>query len=151
MMKFNSFDRELIQALLPKLNTRAQSLIQRLENEGYLVSGQIEAGDVVDTVIAKMHRHFEGDIQFKDAFNQSAKQLGKFLAALCYEFKNREKLEVSTDDLVSVFDRKEEILGLGDQSLDFNVPEEVWHQEDIIADLRFPSPEEEYANKEQSI
>jgi RNA polymerase sigma factor (sigma-70 family) len=116
---------------------------------GDLVPGELTTDDVVDAVLVRAYEDF--------ARKPAVKSVRGWLIRLAIEHlegevkrarAQRRRAPVHIEDHVPETASSEVVSTLGDEILDFYVPDEDWKLEDVIPDLDIPTPEQEAETRE---
>jgi RNA polymerase sigma factor (sigma-70 family) len=118
------------------------------ESLGDLLPGELTAEDVVDAVLLRAYRDFvkkPGERDMKAWLMELAQER---LVSEIKRLKSAREQTVHIEEDIPETPPVEEVSTLGDEILDFYQPDEDLKLEDIIPDMKFPTPEQITETKE---
>jgi RNA polymerase sigma-70 factor (ECF subfamily) len=134
---------------LEELSDFVRHQIAHLEAIGDLAAGELTPDEVIDEVLLRAHREFDGDVDDETLRRRLTALVRETLAtavksARAWRFRTPARLETDIPDTPP----HEWVTTLGDERLEFWEPDEDLKLEDLIPDLEMPTPEDEAARRE---
>jgi len=140
---------ELIGRHLEYLSEFAGHQIAYFEAIGDLAPGELTADEVVDEVLLRAYREFDGnpgERRLRARLIELARETMAAAVRRSKAWRRRTPTRIETD--IPDTPPSEWVTTLGDERLDFYEPDEDLKLEDIVPDLDMPTPEEEAETRE---
>ena len=118
------------------------------ESVGDLIPGELTPEEVVDAVLLRAYREFVKDPAGREMKNWLVELATKQLEAEIKRLKSERDRTVHIEEDIPETPPTEEVSTLGEEILDFHQPDEDLKLEDVIPDLKIPTPEQIAETKE---
>jgi RNA polymerase sigma factor (sigma-70 family) len=118
------------------------------ESVGDLIPGELTPEEVVDAVLLRAYREFVKDPAGREMTNWLVELAREQLEAEVRRLKSERERTVHIEEDIPETPPTEEVSTLGEEILDFHQPDEDLKLEDVIPDLKFPTPEQIAETKE---
>jgi len=134
---------------LEQLSDFVRHQIAYLEAIGDLPAGELAPDDVIDEVLVRAYRDFDGDVDEATLRAKLGTLVREVLAAAVKSsraWRRRTPARLETD--IPDTPPREWVTTLGEERLDYWEPDGDLKLEDLVPDLEMPSPEDEAARRE---
>jgi RNA polymerase sigma factor (sigma-70 family) len=118
------------------------------ESVGDLIPGELTQEELVDAVLLRAYREFVKDPAGREMKNWLVELAREQLEAEVRRLKSERERTVHIEEDIPETPPTEEVSTLGEEILDFHQPDEDLKLEDVIPDLKFPTPEQIAETKE---
>ena len=113
------------------------------EAVGDLLPGEVAVEDVVDAVLLSAYREFVKESPARRLGSWLIERARQYLAAEVKRSRSERKRTLHIEEDVPETPPQQFVSTLGDEILDFHEPDEDLKLEDIVPDLKVPTPEQE--------
>ena len=139
----------LVARHLEQLSDFVRHQIAYLEAIGDLTTGELTPDDVIDEVLLRAYREFDGNVDEHTLHRRLTALVRETLEAAVNSaraWRRRTPARLGTD--IPDTPPHEWVTTLGDERLDYWEPDEDLKLEDLVPDLETPTPEDEAARRE---